>query len=60
MKAIIIEDELLIAKELQYKIARIAPDVTIVEHLTSLKTANKWFLNHAEPDLLFMDIQLGD
>jgi len=60
MKAVIIEDEPLIAKELQYKIAQVAPDVQIVEHLTSLKTARKWLLNHAEPDLMFMDIQLGD
>lgn len=60
MKAIIIEDEPLIAKELQYKIAQVASDVDIIEHLTSLKTAKKWFLNHAEPDLIFMDIQLGD
>lgn len=60
MKAIIIEDELLIAKELKYKIAQVAPDVEILEHLTSLKTAKKWFLNNAEPDLIFMDIQLGD
>ena len=60
MKAIIIEDELLIAKELQYKVAQVAPDVQIIEHLTSLKTARKWLLNNAEPDLIFMDIQLGD
>jgi DNA-binding LytR/AlgR family response regulator len=60
MKAIIIEDELLIAKELQYKIAQVAADVEILEHVSSLKTATKWFLNNAEPDLIFMDIQLGD
>jgi hypothetical protein len=28
--------------------------------LPSLKTAKKWFLQNAEPDLLFMDIQLSD
>jgi len=60
MKAIIIEDELLIAKELQYKIAQVAADVEILAHLSSLKTAKKWLLNNAEPDLIFMDIQLGD
>jgi DNA-binding LytR/AlgR family response regulator len=60
MKAVIIEDEPLIAKELQYKVGQVAPDVQIVEHLTSLKTARKWLLNNAEPDLMFMDIQLGD
>jgi DNA-binding LytR/AlgR family response regulator len=60
MNAIIIEDELLIAKELQYKIGQVAPDVNILCHLPSLKTAKKWLLNNAEPDLMFMDIQLGD
>ncbi len=34
--------------------------MTIIEVLPSLKTARKWFLNNAEPDLIFMDIQLGD
>ena len=28
--------------------------------MTGLKAAKKWFLNNACPDLLFMDIQLGD
>lgn len=60
MKAVIIEDENLIARELQYKIAQVAPDVQVIDHLTSLKTARKWLMNHAEPDLMFMDIQLGD
>ncbi|MBE7172588.1 MAG: response regulator transcription factor [Williamsia sp.] len=60
MKAVIIEDEHLIAKELQSRINSIAGDVEVVEVLPSLKTARKWFMQHAEPDLLFMDIQLGD
>lgn len=60
MTAIIIEDELLIAKELQYKIAQVAPDVEILSHLSSLKTARKWFMNNAEPDIIFMDIHLSD
>lgn len=60
IKAVIIEDEHLIAKELASKIETVAPDVNIIEILPSLKTAKKWFMNHAEPDLLFMDIQLSD
>ena len=60
MKAIIVEDEKLIAKELQHKIKSIAEDITILEILPSIKTANRWFLNNAEPDLIFMDIQLSD
>jgi two-component SAPR family response regulator len=60
MKALIIEDESLIAKELQNKIENIASDIHIVEVLPSLKTAKKWFMQNAEPDLIFMDIQLCD
>jgi len=60
MKALIIEDESLIAEELQSVIKTVADDITIVEVLPSLKTARKWFLEHAEPDLIFMDIQLSD
>lgn len=60
MNAVIIEDENLIAKELQAKIQTVAGDVKVIEHLPSLKTARKWFMQNAEPDLLFMDIQLSD
>ena len=60
MNALIIEDEQLIAKELQYKIKSIAHDIIIIEVLPSLKTSKRWFMNNAEPDLIFMDIQLSD
>jgi DNA-binding LytR/AlgR family response regulator len=60
MKALIIEDEEIIARVLQNKIKTVADDVTIIDVLPSLKTARKWFLNNAEPDVIFMDIQLGD
>jgi DNA-binding LytR/AlgR family response regulator len=60
LNAVIIEDESLIAKELQFKIAAVADDVKILTVLPSIKTANKWFLENAEPDLLFADIQLSD
>ncbi|HVF96323.1 MAG TPA: LytTR family DNA-binding domain-containing protein [Flavisolibacter sp.] len=60
MKALIIEDEDLIAAELQTKIEAVADDVKVIDVLPSLKTAKKWFMQNAEPDLLFMDIQLSD
>src|SRR4029078_7739544 len=60
MKALIIEDENLIAAEMRDNIKRLAPDVEILEVLASLKTARKWFMNNAEPDLLFLDIKLSD
>lgn len=60
MTAVIIEDESIIAGELQQKIATVAADVRVADVIPSLKTARKWFMQHAEPDLLFMDIQLSD
>lgn len=60
MKAVIIEDEEIIASVLKNKIAKVAEDIDIVAILPSLKTARRWFGENAEPDLLFMDIQLSD
>jgi DNA-binding LytR/AlgR family response regulator len=60
MKALIIEDEELVASELKAKIEAVADDIKIIDILPSLKTAKKWFMQHAEPDLIFMDIQLSD
>jgi DNA-binding LytR/AlgR family response regulator len=60
MKAVIIEDEEIIAKVLENKINKVAPDVQVVQVLPSLKTARKWLGENAEPDLFFMDIQLSD
>ncbi len=60
MKAIIIEDEVLVAKELAVKINAVAEDIEIKATLSSLKTARRWLMENAEPDIIFMDIQLGD
>lgn len=60
MKAVIIEDEEIIAQVLLNKIRKVAPDVQVTKVLPSLKTARRWFGENAEPDLLFMDIQLSD
>ncbi|MES2649327.1 MAG: LytTR family DNA-binding domain-containing protein [Bacteroidota bacterium] len=60
MKAVIIEDENLIARELQHKIAKIAPDISIEEHCDSLEMARAWMKANRQPDIFFMDIQLGD
>lgn len=60
MKAVIIEDEEIIAKLLLSKINKVAPDIEVVSVLSSLKRARKWFSENAEPDILFMDVQLSD
>jgi DNA-binding LytR/AlgR family response regulator len=60
MKAVIIEDENIIARVLESKIKKVADDVEILTILPSLKTARRWLSENAEPDLMFMDIQLSD
>lgn len=60
MKALIIEDEELIAEDMIASIEQVAPDVEVLNVLPSLKAARKWLMNNAEPDLLFMDIKLSD
>jgi DNA-binding LytR/AlgR family response regulator len=60
MKAVIIEDESIIAEELQNKIKLAAADVEILAVLGSIEQAKKWLAANTEPDLFFMDIQLGD
>ena len=60
MKALIIEDEKLIAEELQYSIKSVTDDVDILDVLPSLKAAKKWFMQNTQPDILFMDIKLSD
>lgn len=60
IKALIIEDESLIAKELQFKIKEITNEIDIIQVLPSVKAASRWFLENSEPDLIFADIQLSD
>ena len=58
MKALIIEDEEIIAKVLQNKIRKVDESIVIIDVLPSLKVAKKWFMNNPEPDIIFMDIFL--
>ena len=60
MKTIIIEDEPLVAKDLQKLIKQIDPAIEIIAILDSLKACVEYFTANAEPDLLFMDVQLSD
>jgi DNA-binding LytR/AlgR family response regulator len=60
MKTIIIEDEPLVAKDLQKLIHQIDASIEIVTILDSLQSSIAYFKSNEEPDLLFMDIQLND
>ena len=60
MKTVIIEDEPLIARDLQKLLKQVAPEAEILATLNSLATATAWFAVNPEPELLLMDIQLSD
>jgi DNA-binding LytR/AlgR family response regulator len=60
MKAVIIEDEEIIARVLVNTLKKVDSSIEVIEILPSLKVAKKWFGVNAEPDILFMDIQLSD
>lgn len=60
MKIVIIEDEPLVARDLQATLARVDPSAEIVAVITSVAAAKKWFSSHAVPDLILSDIQLSD
>ena len=59
MHIVIIEDEYLLADELEEKLIQIEPSFTVVAKLQSIEDAVEWFANHT-CDLIFMDIQLSD
>ena len=59
MKAIIIEDEQLTADRLRNLVAR-HTSVEVIHTLHSVKSANSWLQANESPDLIFLDIQLGD
>ena len=60
MKIVIIEDELLAAKHLQRLLTEVEEDGKVVALLDSVKSAVDWLSKNEIPDLLMMDIQLGD
>jgi two-component system, LytTR family, response regulator len=60
IKAIIVEDEPLVARDLEKLLTKIDPTIEIVAYIDSLQSAIRYFKSNEAPDLLFMDIQLSD
>jgi two-component system LytT family response regulator len=60
MKILIIEDEPLVAKDLQSQLNKLMPEATQLGPLTSVSSATKWFKENALPDLILSDIRLSD
>jgi DNA-binding LytR/AlgR family response regulator len=58
-KVVIIEDEKITAENLANLILKILPNARIMAILASVKQATTW-LSMNQPDLIFMDIELGD
>jgi len=60
MKVIILEDETRAANHLERLLAKVAPDMTVVSRLESIRDGIKFLQSNDEPDLIFSDIQLAD
>lgn len=59
-KIFIVEDEKPAAKRLSNLIMEIMPETEIVDYADSVQSATEYLLNHPQPDLMMLDIQLGD
>lgn len=60
MKIVIIEDEEVAGQNLAEQIRETEPDAEIVAFLTSIQESVGWLSANPSPDLMFMDINLGD
>jgi two-component system LytT family response regulator len=60
MNVIIIEDESLIAKNLQRLLREMEPELNVLAVLDSVASSVSWLNANPHPDLLFVDIQLSD
>lgn len=60
IRAVIIEDERIIATELQKKLTSLNFPVEVMTILTSVKESLDYFSDGCHPDLIFSDIQLSD
>lgn len=60
MKVVILEDEKVAADHLQNILTSYDPTIIIEEKIDSVKNGIIYFLKNPVPDVVFMDIQLGD
>ncbi len=60
MRVIIIEDEKWTADLLKNMLIKLDEDIEVIATLSSVAMAYSWLMDNEEPDLIFMDIELGD
>lgn len=59
IKTLIVEDEELLANNLELALKEVEPTLEVVAKLESVASSIKWLTNN-KPDLIFLDIQLSD
>lgn len=60
IRTLIVEDENLAAERLTRLIGEIEPSIQIVGRTDSIESTVHWLSTNPHPDLIFLDIQLGD
>lgn len=60
MKALIVEDEAIAARNVQRMLLEFAPEIEAVGPVGSVQSAVEWLSRHPAPDLMFLDVQLSD
>ncbi len=60
MHVLIIEDEIHAARRLEKLVREVIPEAIISGTVDGVKSSVKWLNTHPAPDLILMDIQLGD
>ncbi len=60
MRALIVEDEKLTAERLADLVQKEKPEIEIDHIATSVGSAREYLQNGSDPDLIFLDIELGD
>ena len=60
MKILLIEDEPLVAINLENLVKKLEPNALLLATIGSVKESLDWFKTNAEPDLILADIQLSD
>jgi len=60
MQILILEDEALVAKNLEKLVRQLLPNATLQGPLVSVEASMNWLKQHSEPDLILSDIQLAD
>ncbi len=59
-KAVIIEDEVVAAENLERLVTSIDKDINIIAVLQTVEESVEWFKENEHPDIVFMDIHLAD